>query len=257
MEIIYIDLMKRSRKILIIFLVYFFSGCVSTPKTVFSKNTFEGEYILKSDKLFQALSDMNYHSLNLKPDGTYILRKAEIKFTPVIEQCEIASKGKWTILSNDVIELTSEDKYFNQIGFKYELKTENKFSQDSLYIKVNFSNDVDQLPIKLNFSFNNNNSKSLETEARLVVLPKAKYLRTISKENHIEFYLTGNLSCKSRSVFQIFEEDIDTETTNYLTITLPNFDRCFYEFEPFNKDLIYIKSSNQLFWQGEYWESVK
>lgn len=254
METIYIDLMKRSRKILIIFLVYFFSGCISIKQSVVSKINLEGEYILKSNKLYQAFTDMNYHSLNLKPDGTYILKKAEIEFTPVIEQCEIASKGKWSVLSNDVIELTSEDKYLKQKGFEYELKKENKFSRDSLYIKVNFSNELDQLPMKLNFSFNNNNSKSVETEARLVVLSKVKYLRTVSKENHIEFYLTGNLSCKSRSIFKIFEEDIDTEKTNYLTITLPNFDRCFFEFEPLNKELIYIKNSNQFFWKGDAWK---
>jgi hypothetical protein len=204
--------------------------------------------------MFQAFTDMNYHSLVLNEDGSYILNKAEITFTPVIEQCQIASKGKWTILSNDVIELTSEDKYLKQKGFEYELKKENKFSQDSLYIKVNFSNELDQLPIKLNFSFNNNNNKLVETEARLVVIPKSKYLRTVSKENHIELYLNGNLSCKSRSVFKILEEDIDTEKTNYLSITLPNFDRCFFEFEPLNKDLIYLKSKNQLFWQGDTWD---
>jgi len=254
MEIIHIDMMKINKKVLIVFLFYFFSGCVATKQRHIIKNELVGEYILKSNKLYQTFSDMNYHSLYLKSDGTFILTKAEIKFSPVIEQCEISSKGKWSVISNDVLELTSENYYSKQKGFEYEIKKERKKSQDSLYIKVNFANEMEYLPIKLNFSFNNNNIKSIETEARLVILPKANFLRTVSKENHIEFYLTGNLTCKSRSVFQIFEEDIDTEKSNYLTITLPNFDRCFFEFEPLNKDLIYIKSRSQIFWKGNIWE---
>jgi hypothetical protein len=202
--------------------------------------------------------------LEINSDGTYILRKAEIKFTPVIEQCEIASKGKWSILSNDVIELTSEDKYLKQKGFEYELKKENKFSQDSLYIKVNFSNDYEP-NVKMNFTFNNNVSKSIERERTLIVIPKSKHLWAKSSNsvnrNHIDFSINANVSgihlYKSRIQFKVFEEDIDTEKTNYLTITLPNFDRCFFEFEPLDKDLIYIKNNNQLFWRGHIWESAE
>jgi hypothetical protein len=55
-------------------------------------------------------------------------------------------------------------------------------------------------------------------------------------------------------LFKIFEEDIDTENTNYLTITLLNFDRCFFEFEPLDKELIYINNSSQLLWKGDTWK---
>lgn len=229
------------------------SGCFVTQKPI-NKEELPGSYVLKTDKLYQVFTDMNYHSLVLNNDGTYILKKAEIKFTPVIEQCDIASKGKWSVLSNDVLELTSENNYLKQKGFEYEIKKENKFSQDSLYIQVNFSVDIDELPIKLNFGFNNNNSKSIETEKTSITLSKTTYLRAITNRNHIAFYMTGNKSCKQRTVFPIFEESIDTEKYNYLTITLPNFDRCFFEFEPYNQELIYIKGKNQLLWQGEIWK---
>lgn len=195
--------------------------------------------------------------LELNPDGTFKLFRAEINFNPVFEQCDIASIGKWSIVSNDVIELTSEDNYLKQKGFEYELKKENKFSQDSLYIKVNFSTDYH--PLKLNFYFNNNNSKSVKTEQTYIVIPKSKHLwdRKISK-NKISFSLDASVSgttlYKSRVLFSIFEENIDTEKYNYLTITLADFDRCFLEFEPLNKELIFIKKNNQLFWQGDTWK---
>jgi len=112
--------------------------------------------------------------LELKSDGTYTLFNTEQTFTPVFEQCEIASAGKWSALSNDLLELISEDNYLKQKGFEYELKKENKFSQDSLYFQVNFSTDFH--PIKLDFTFNNNNSKSIKTEKANIVIPKSKHL---------------------------------------------------------------------------------
>jgi hypothetical protein len=199
--------------------------------------------------------------VELKQDGTYILYNPLQSFTPVFEQCETASKGKWSVLSNDVLELTSEDKYLKQKGFEYELKKENKLSHDSLYISVTFANDYEP-NVMLNFTFNNNNSKSIETEKTLIVVPKSKHLWVKSSNsvnrNHIYFSINANVSgihlYKSRILFKIFEEDIDTENTNYLTITLLNFDRCFFEFEPLDKELIYINNSSQLLWKGDTWK---
>lgn len=250
------------RKLLIISMFYLI-GCTTTKKTSQLNSELNGVYVLKSDKLFQAFSDLNYHSFELKSDGTYILKKAEIKFATVIEQCEIASKGKWTTVSNDVLELTSEEKYEKQKGFEYELKKENKFSQDSLYIQLNFPADF-ELPVNLRFGFNHQKEKILESGTIFFALPKSKYLlpKTTNSinRNHISFSLNANISgtnlYKSRILFDIFEEDIDTEKTNYLTISLPNFDKCFFDFEPFNKELIYIKDEKELIWQGESWKKI-
>lgn len=194
--------------------------------------------------------------LELKEDGTYMLFNPEQLFTPVFEQCEFASKGKWSVLSNDVLEITSENNYLKQEGFEYEIKKSNNLSQDSIYIKVNFPTDFH--PVKLNFYFNNNNSKSIKTEKTFIAIPKSNHLwdRKIST-NQIKFSLdadvSGTILYRRRINFSFFEEYIDTEKYNYLTITLPNFDRCFFEFEPYSKELIYIKNKNQLFWQGDIW----
>lgn len=194
--------------------------------------------------------------LELKSDGTYTLWNPEITFTPVIEQCDYASKGKWTILADNVIEITSENYYTEQKGFGYDLKKENKLSQDSLYIQVVFPTDFH--PVSLNFTFNYKNNKSITTDKTYIVLPKSEYLwnrRTAT--NQISFNLNADVSgteiYKGRILFKIFEESIDTEKHNYLTITLPSFDRCFFEFEPFYQDLILIKNKNTIIWQGDTW----
>jgi len=223
-------------------------SCVSTKKSKSSNQDISGIYNRQEST----------EKLELKSDGTYVLFNPEQSFSPVFEQCEIASKGKWSVLSNGMLELTSEDKFLKQKGFEYEINKENKLSQDSLYIQINFPTDFH--PVKLNFYFNNSNSKSIKTVRTFIVLPKSKYLwdRKINI-NQISFSMDADISgttlYKGRILFSIFEEYIDTEKTNFLTITLPNFDRCFFEFEPLNKELINIKNSNQLYWQGDIWKS--
>jgi hypothetical protein len=194
--------------------------------------------------------------IELRSDGTYTLFNSESLFTPVFEQCEYASKGKWSVLSGDVLEITSEDNYLKQNGFEYEIKKENKLSQDSLYIQVIFPAEFH--PVKLNFGFNYNNSKSIITEKTFIAISKSEHLKRISTNNLIEFSLyadaSGTTIYRGRLMFNIFEEYLDTEKYNFLTISLPNFDRCFFEFEPYNKELIFIKNKNQLFWKGEIWK---
>ena len=222
-------------------------GCVSVKHRKSENKDISGIY--KRQKSTQ--------KLELKSDGTYTLFNIEQTFTPVFEQCEVASTGKWSALSNDLLEVISEDNYLKQKGFEYELKKENKFSQDSLYFQVYFSPGFHS--VNLNFTFNNNNSKSLKTEKVNIVILKSKHLwdkkiNTNQINFSIEAATLGSTLYRSRVLFSIFEEYVDTEKYNYLTITLPNFDRCFFEFEPLNNELIMIKSKNYLFWQGDLWK---
>lgn len=245
------------RKLLFILIIAFqLMSCISTKAQKSRNEDLAGVYVLRGDK-YQALSDKNYSHLELNPDSTFMLSKAEIEFSPVIEQCDYASTGKWSVIADNVIEITSEDYYTKQKGFEYEIKKENKFSQDSLYIQVVFPADFH--PVKLDFTFNHNSSKSVTTDKTYIVLPKSKHLwNRRSATNQIGFSLNADVSrteiYKSRILFKIFEESIDTEKFNFLTISLPNFDRCFFEFEPYNQELIYIKGKNQLLWQGEIWK---
>lgn len=214
-----------------------------------------GSYILKNDSKFKALSDdRKYSSLDIHNDGTYTLNNTAITFTPSIEQCDYASKGKWSIIAPNILEITSEN-YYKDIGVKYNLFKENKLSQDSLYIKVIFPSDYH--PVKLDLTFNNN--KSIITSETYIALAKSKYLwdrRThVNRINlNINADSRGMTLFKSRMLFKIFEENFDTEKYNYLTITLPNFDRCFYEFEPYYQELIYLRNENEIFWLGEIWQ---
>src|SRR6218665_1011327 len=196
--------------------------------------------------------------LELKSDGTYILYNPPppVGFCQLIEQCEYASKGKWGLLSNDVVEITSEN-YYRQQGFKYELKKENKFSRDSLYIKFNLPEDfvLYRGGDAVTFQILINNQSIRRTNNALTIIPKFMHLRAETSDsvnrNNFDFYFY-----KNGSAFQLFEESIDTKKSNYLTITLPNFDLCFFEFQSYKQELIFIKKKNKLIWQGESWERM-
>lgn len=204
--------------------------------------------------------------LELSSVGTYILYNPESNGHFEMEKCNYSSKGQWRQISNDVLEITSENYYQKQDGFTYDLRKDNKFSQDSLYIKINLPDSLiyykNGTPVNFSFIFNNDVSKSILTNKSFICLPKKNYLMSktsnLVNRNHIAFSLNANISgtalYKSRILFEIFEADIDTEKTNYLTINLPNFDLCFFEFEPYNQELILIKNENELIWQGKSWE---
>lgn len=236
------------RKLLFILIIVFqLISCISTKGQRLKVLDMSGVYERQESS----------EKLELKPDGTYTLWNAEISFTPIIEQCDYASKGRWSVMAENMIEITSEDYYTEQKGYKYEIKEENKLSQDSLYIQVIFPTEFH--PVKLSFTFNHNNSKSITTDKTYIVLAKSKYLwdrRTST--NQISFNINADISgiklYNSRILFKIFEEYINTEKYNYFTIILPNFDRCFFEFEPYYQELIYIKDKNQLLWQGDIWK---
>lgn len=235
------------KKLLLISVVAFqLIGCISM----------KGQKLGNQDILGVYKRHESTEKIELRSDGTYTLFNPESLFTPVFEQCQYASKGKWSVLSSDVLEITSENNYLRQNGFEYEIKKENKLSQDSLYIQVIFPTEFH--PVKLDFSFNYDNSKSIITEKTFIAISKLEHLKRISTNNLIEFSLCadvlGTIIYRGRLMFNIFEEYFDTEKYNFLTISLPSFDRCFFEFEPYNKELIYIKDKNQLFWRGEIWK---
>lgn len=235
------------------------SSCATTSSIDMSIDEIAGTYKLKDgNKMYQALSEKNYEKIVLNKDNTYLLYHAQANFSPAIEQCDLASKGKWASISNDVIDLVSEDYYLEQDGFKYELKQENKLSQDSLYFNVEFPNDYH--PVNLTYDFNY--GEYYTTDKLHISLPKDKYLRLEpSIENLISFSLDSNVSgtktYRSRIMFKIFSEKINTHQNNYFTIKLPYFDQCFFEFEPYDHSFMYIKNKNTLQWQGEEWIKVK
>ncbi|MHC5310112.1 hypothetical protein ACYSNM_08575 [Myroides sp. LJL116] len=125
---------------------------------------------------------------------------------PVIEQCDYTSKGKWSVIADNVLEITSEDHYEKQKGFDYEIKKGNKFLQDSLHVKVVFPDDLSSGNLRL--TFNHNNIKSITTDKTFIILPKSKYLwNRKTPTNQISLSLNAIVSAtelyKSRILFNI------------------------------------------------------
>lgn len=238
--------------ILVIAIVSQLTGCISAKSQKLKTHNISGIYT----------NQISREKLELKDDGTYIIWNDTIYDYVVIEQCDYFSKGIWSIVADNLLEITSEDYYTKQKGYEYEIIMENKFSQDSLYINVLFPTEFH--PVNLRFSFNYDTSKSIETEKNYIVLPKSKHLRgrpDTTNQIGLSLYakISGTKFYNSRTMFEIFEgaeERINTEKFNYLTIVLKNFDRCFFEFVPYNHDFIYIKNNNLLLWKNEVWRKT-
>lgn len=245
--------MKKIIKFLSVLI--FVTSCGSS-NIISEKENITGIYKLKNQALYQALSDNNnYSQIILNSDNTYVLSHAQANFFPTIEQCDYASKGKWKQISNDIIDITSENYYLKQDGFKYELKKEKKKSNDSIYLKIVFSGDYH--PVKFTYSFND--GKWYTTDKAEIALPKDRYLlMKPANLNQIGLRLdindvSGVTLYKSRTMFEIFRENIDTDKYNAITINLPYFNQCFFDFEPYYHSYIYIKDKKTLMWKGEEW----
>lgn len=219
----------------------------------------EGMYLLKTTSKYQALSDKNYSSLHFYKDGTFVLNRAVAHFTPTVEQCSYASKGKWRSLGNETIEITSEDEYTKQKGYQYNIKKENNPAQDSLYIMINLPKDLP--PMKAIITFNHKKDNPIVATDFPIMLSKSQYLwKDNTPINHLQVRLEPDISgenfIKHRTGFDIVSENINTNQYNVLTIDTPFFDRCFLYFEPYYKELVFIKHNKHLYWQGETWEFI-
>jgi hypothetical protein len=192
-------------------------------------------------------------------NGEYVLYNPKSKQSPLFVQCDYASKGKWSIVERNLIQITSENYYLEQAGYKYSIEGERKYSDDSLYIVLKLPDNVP--PLKMTLNFNHQAGKSVTSLNNFIALPKLKdYSNKIRETNFISLALEADVSgeniYRSRVTFKIFEKYINTNDSNYLTVVLPNFDNCFYEFEPIANELLYIKNNNQIYWKGEIWSRI-
>lgn len=232
--------------------VFLFIGCISKKTQNLICQDMTGVYVAQGGGM----------SLELNSDGTYILwnPKINVFIAQAIYGCDYASEGKWSVMAKNVLEITSEDYYTKQKGFEYEFKKENKFSQDSLYFQVVLPDDYSTHfnPLRYQINIQYSPTRYVLTDKMYIVLPKSKYLSDISDKPEISFHvyadIWGTRLYRGRIMLISFDEYINTEEYNYFTINLPNIDKCFFEFEPYFQELIYIKGKYRLLWQGKVWE---
>ena len=85
------------------------------------------EYTCPIDRSRNVLSgifqkDSSSARLFLNPDGTFVAMKPERSiYYDYYERCDYYSKGKWSLLEDNVIELTSENYFSKEPGYDYEL----------------------------------------------------------------------------------------------------------------------------------------
>lgn len=215
-------------------------------------NDYSGVYKIKGSE----------QKLELNSKGLYILYNSDSFGHLATDLCEYASKGQWKKISSDVIDLTSENYYLKQDGFKYDLKKESKFSQDSIYIDIILPKDFDSIANpEFDLLFNYNTSKRIRSVNDRIKLSKKDY-SLIGEKNKLTlnliFNVKGERFFNNRLNYNILQDySLDVDKFNYFTISLPNFNQCFFDFEPYYHSYIYVKDRNTLMWKGEEWIKSK
>lgn len=196
--------------------------------------------------------------IELLADSTYTIHNSGYFGHMPVEECAYLSKGKWKQIDKNVALLLSENKYMAEDGYKYELKEERKLSDDSVYIEIKFPTDFHPVTLYFTFEPYRSSSKTFTTRDTFIRLPKVKEHweyqysgPTIQFE--IRPTLDGELNYVARTYFEIFTLDIKSSKTNYITINLPFFDRCFITFMPIEQ-FIYFSKPNEFQWYGETWK---
>ncbi|MFY1048438.1 hypothetical protein [Chryseobacterium sp. GP-SGM7] len=234
--------MKKYLIILILqFFVWNFGSCQSF-------SDYSGIYVIKGSG----------QKLELDSRGLYVLYNPESFGHLATDFCDYSSKGRWTKISSDVIDLVSENYYLKQEGFKYDLKQEVKLSQDSVYINIILPKEFEDIATPdFSLLFNYNTSKKIETVNREIKLSKKDYSLLGVKNQvslNIKFTAKGERFFNNRLNYNILQDyPLDIDKYNYFTINLPYFDQCFYEFEPYYHSNVFIKDRKTLIWKGEEW----
>lgn len=232
---------------LYLILIAFLAGCSPSRIEVANKNVMAGEY--QSIRLKK--------HLDLNEDGTYMIWNLDSAHLPVFG-CDYSSKGKWGVLGKEIVELVSEDNYLEQKGYEYNVKLENELSEDSIYLVIRFNEDF--LKMYGNESVLSEwilrHSKIISTTETFIKVEKTKFLSGKIPINLSLYSNTaGTFNEVGRPHFIIFRElMMDTDKYNYLTVELPYFDICFFEFTPYKHELFYIKDENTMIWRGEEWK---
>lgn len=239
--------MKRLFKYYELLLIIFIASCSSVqPLKSIEETTIAGVYIESN-----STKRIEFYS-----NGDYLLYNPISTRAPVFERCEYSSKGKWSQIDNNIFQILSENYYIKQDGFDYNIVGEKRFSDDSLYLKIKFPTEFH--PVKVVINFNDKVGNSILADKDFIVVPKPKHRAKNIKDVHLisldlEADVSGQDVYRSRITFKIFENYINLSDSNYLIIDLPNFNRCFYEFEIYKSELLYLKNEEQLYWQGEIW----
>ncbi|WP_147473920.1 hypothetical protein [Chryseobacterium nematophagum] len=224
--------------------------CVSGYLQSQTINDYSGVYKIKGSE----------QKLDLNPKGSYILYNPESFGHLATDFCEYASKGQWKKISSDVIDITSENYYLKQEGFKYDLKQESKLSKDSVYIDIILPKDFEEVATpEFDLLLNYKTSKRIRSASNRIKLSKKDYSLVGVKNQltlNLIFNAKGERFFNNRLNYNILQDyNLDTNTYNYFIISLPNFNQCFYDFEPYYHSYIYVKDKNTLIWKGEEWIS--
>jgi hypothetical protein len=238
------------KRISILFLLFFLSSLYylrtysQTTARHYNLKSFVGQY--KSSDGSQFI---------IRKDGSFFILKGHNKFfDAAIAGCDTISKGYWHFFSESAIKLAN-DKNFRTVKFT-ELE-ENKFSKDSIYLKIELPKDDAffdgrfkyQIIIMGRIDF-------LESTKSMIAIPKKKVFENGDLYYHLGLMIQDlsplncklNGKCYQRIYFNIIDDYGLNTKSNYFTIRLTDFNNCYVECADVDNQLVFITDS-RIHWQ--------
>lgn len=183
-------------------------------------------------------------------------------YDAALSNCDTIAKGRWHYLKNDILRLENDSDVQN---VAYHVQQSNRFSEDSIYIKIVLPNDQG--------FFNGRFIYELSFVGKIENLESNNYYITFLKQKVFysdnDFYHFGltihDLSplncttsgfCFQRIYFKIFDDIRVNSKSNYFVITLPYFNECFVERMDLGNELLII-DKNMIYWRDQVFTKRK
>jgi hypothetical protein len=189
--------------------------------------------------------DSSFHLLTTGPDSRI--------FDAVIPFCDTIAIGKWQFINENLLKLINS---INFATIPFTISQENKYSQDSIYIKINIPKDDaffhGRFNYQIRFGFGGSSSTYADS---IIAIPRKHIIST--KDNTLSLIIQDLLpncwsdkKCYQRIYFKILDNwKLNTESYNSFRITIDQFTQCYVEKMDVNNELLYL-INDIIYWRG-------
>ncbi len=247
----------KSKNMILLILVCFISKLYCMPIPL------EGKYV----------NTQTGEVLELNMDSTYILWHDIQEQIRNDCECNYVSKGKWQIMSSDVLQITSDEiSIIDSITVEYD----KRHSPDSIYFYLNFPCDYHPFEFEIYVPFlykegclPDFNYHSITFNRTSLSLPRENYVFTndfVGNYIEFDFWIDAALSNNDDLQLSLFcncltdklkiSDDL-MRKYNYFTVQFTSFDVCLIDWKKYSREIICIKNDNELYWNGNMWYGVQ
>ncbi len=199
--------------------------------------------------------------LTLYQDGNYVAGYDGNCVQHPVSQCPYFSKGRWLMLAENMLEITSDSPEIHNISDSLKLYSNYKLSQDSLYINIIFpihsKNNYLQYEINGKEMIYCKSVHAWNDTVTTIVMHRKNLLNDSIFDMKISIFdeilwIFSNEYTKLK--YDLFDNHITVEGQyNCIDIPFLYVDMCYLEFERLENNIMMLRN-NKIYWRGLVWK---